>query len=76
MVILLYNNGLVIHDDIEYSAIGYQLLHSDGLHIFLENSEYNTAIYLEIDLTMINNVVCTSTDQIIESLGNPPVMPD
>jgi hypothetical protein len=76
MVILFYINGFVIHNEIEYSAIGYQLLGTEGLHIFLQNNEYNTAIYLEINLTMINDVVCTSTDQIIESLGNPPVMPD
>ena len=67
-----YQNGLATVNGIEYTINGYQSVDSASIHLFLQNEEHQTTLYMAANSTIINGVTCTTTTQIIDLLGNPP----
>lgn len=70
----LFQNGLASVNGIEYTINGYQSVDSGSIHLFLQNEEHQTTLYMAANTTTINDVDCESVDQILEMLGNPSVI--
>lgn len=66
-----FQNGLATVNGIEFTINGYQLVDSVSIHLFLQNDEHQTTLYMAANTTTINDVLCESVDQILEMLGNP-----
>lgn len=69
-----YQNGLATVNGIEFTINGYQLVDSVSIHLFLQNDEHQTTLYMAANTTNINDVVCESVEEILIMLGNPSVI--
>ena len=69
-----YQNGLATVNGIEFTINGYQLVDSVSIHLFLQNDEHQTTLYMAANTTNINDVLCESVEEILIMLGNPSVI--
>lgn len=66
----IYNNPIALIDGVEYEVYEFQKSAPNSVAIYFKNEEYNWGTSAVENETIINGVLQTSADMIIETLTN------
>jgi hypothetical protein len=69
---LTYASGTVGYAGSNYTIWACDPVGTDGLHIFLQDSDNLMAVFLKVGYTTINGSQLGSVTSMITTLGNPP----
>jgi hypothetical protein len=75
MTNLLFNSGNLTFENAIYQILGFQVVGTDGLHLFIENENNSIIIFLQFEMTTVNEISFLTMEEMLAALGNPTEIP-
>jgi hypothetical protein len=75
MTNLLFNSGNLTFENAIYQILGFQPVGPDGLHLFIENENNSIIIFLQFEMTTVNEISFLTMEEMLAALENPIEIP-